>query len=48
MNDYDKALRGDHETAKRLTEAGVLVPCQRLGLDHYIKDSLRKKMEAQP
>lgn len=27
MNDYDKALRGDHEAAKRLTDAGVLLPC---------------------
>ena len=27
MNEIDKALFGDHETAKRLTDAGVLLPC---------------------
>ena len=27
MNEIDKALFGDHEAAKRLTDAGVLVPC---------------------
>lgn len=27
MTDVEKALRGDHEAAKRLTEAGVLLPC---------------------
>lgn len=27
MNDEKRALLGDHEAAKRLTEAGVLVPC---------------------
>lgn len=48
MDDIKLALLGNKEASKRLTEAGVLVPCQRLGLDHYIKDSLRKKMEAQP
>ena len=27
MTDEKRALRGDHEAAKRLTDAGVLVPC---------------------
>ena len=27
MDDVKRALLGDHEAAKRLTEAGVLVPC---------------------
>ena len=27
MNDEQRALLGDHEAAKRLTEAGVLLPC---------------------
>ena len=27
MGDMTRALLGDHEAAKRLTEAGVLVPC---------------------
>ena len=27
MNDVKRALLGDHEAAKRLTDAGVLVPC---------------------
>ena len=27
MNDIKRALLGDHEAAKRLTDAGVLVPC---------------------
>ena len=27
MTDIKRALLGDHEAAKRLTEAGVLVPC---------------------
>lgn len=31
MNEIDKALFGDHETAKRLTDAGVLVPCPGCG-----------------
>ena len=28
MDDVRAALLGDHEAAKRLTDAGVLVPCQ--------------------
>lgn len=27
QNDVKRALLGDHEAAKRLTEAGVMVPC---------------------
>ena len=30
-NDVRAALLGDHEAAKRLTDAGVLVPCHRCG-----------------
>ena len=28
MDDKTRALLGDHEAAKRLTDAGVLLPCQ--------------------
>ena len=28
MTDIDKALRGDHAAAKRLTDAGVRIPCR--------------------
>ena len=28
MDDIKRALLGDHEAAKRLTDAGVMVPCQ--------------------
>ena len=31
LTDEKRALLGDHEAAKRLTEAGVLVPCWRCG-----------------
>ena len=31
MDDVKRALRGDHEAEKRLTEAGVLIPCPRCG-----------------
>lgn len=27
MDDIKRALLGDHEAAKRLTDAGVLIPC---------------------
>ena len=27
MTEIEKALFGDHEAAKRLTDAGVLLPC---------------------
>ena len=27
MTDIDKAMLGDHEASKRLTDAGVLLPC---------------------
>ena len=36
MTDIDKALRGDHAAAKRLTDAGVLVPCGHCGKQAYI------------
>ena len=31
MNEEKRALLGDHEAAKRLTDAGVLVPCPMCG-----------------
>lgn len=31
QNDVKRARLGDHEAAKRLTEAGVLVPCSFYG-----------------
>lgn len=31
MNDVKRALLGDHEAAKRLTDAGVLLPCPLCG-----------------
>lgn len=31
MTDTEKALLGDREAAKRLTDAGVLVPCPKCG-----------------
>lgn len=31
MDDKTRALLGDHEAAKRLTKAGVLVPCPKCG-----------------
>lgn len=33
MDDIKRALLGDHEAAKRLTDAGVLVPCAHCGYD---------------
>lgn len=27
MTDVEKALRGDHEASKRVTEDGILLPC---------------------
>lgn len=33
MDDIKRALLGDHEAAKRLTDAGVLVPCPGCGGD---------------
>ena len=31
MDDIKRALLGDHEAAKRLTEAGALLPCPNCG-----------------
>ena len=31
MDDVRAALLGDHEAAKRLTDAGVMVPCPKCG-----------------
>lgn len=33
MNDITRAMLGDHDAAKRLTEQGVLIPCWRCGGD---------------
>lgn len=38
MNDKTRAMLGDHEGAKRLTEAGVLLPCWRCGGDAEIEE----------
>lgn len=35
MDDIKLALLGDHEAAKRLTEAGVLLPCPFCGGEVY-------------
>ena len=43
MDDVRAALRGDHEAAKRLAEAGVLVPCPFCGNDAVVHE-----VEAQP
>lgn len=36
MDDKMRALLGDHEAAKRLTEAGVLVPCPGCGGENIV------------
>ena len=38
MDDQTKALLGDQEAAKRLTDAGVLLPCWRCGGQAHIED----------
>ena len=38
MTEIEKALFGDHEAAKRLTDAGVLLPCWRCGGQAHIED----------
>ena len=43
MTDILKALLGDHEAAKRLTDVGVLLPCQFCGNDAVVHE-----VEAQP
>ena len=43
MDDYRRALLGDREAAKRLTDAGVLVPCPFCGNDAVVHE-----VEAQP
>lgn len=37
MNDKTRALLGDHEAAKRLTDAGVLLPCAHCGEASYFQ-----------
>lgn len=34
MDDKTRALLGDHEAAKRLTDAGVLLECKRCGSEN--------------
>ena len=36
LDDKTRALLGDHEAAKRLTEAGVLLPCPHCGSNDII------------
>ena len=36
QNDVKRALLGDHEAAKRLTDAGVLVPCPGCGGENIV------------
>lgn len=38
LTDERRALLGDHEAAKRLTDAGVLLPCWRCGGQARIED----------
>ncbi len=38
MDDKTRALLGDREAAKRLTDAGVLLPCWRCGGQAYAED----------
>ena len=42
MTDEQKALLGDHEAAKRLTEQGVLVPCPGCGWTGPMRDAPTK------
>ena len=36
MDEIKRALLGDHEAAKRLTDAGVLLPCPGCGGDNIV------------
>lgn len=52
MDDVTRALQGDHEAAKRLTEQGVLLPCPWCGgeviYDVIMDRILSPRKEAQP
>ena len=43
LTDEKRALLGDHEAAKRLTDAGVLVPCSWCGETPKVHSFQRKK-----
>ena len=50
MTDEQRALLGDHEASKRLTEAGVLVPCPmcrgqaRVRKERYYQPNVRRNV----
>lgn len=43
LTDERRALLGDHEAAKRLTDAGVLLPCPWCGETSKVRSFHRKK-----
>ena len=43
--DIRAAMLGDHEAAKRLTDAGVLVPCAHCGNDNDYRIEKKKKKD---
>ena len=44
MTDLKRALLGDHEAAKRLTEQGVLLPCPGCGESHEIAVCIQERI----
>ena len=50
MDDYRRALLGDREAARRLTDEGMLLPCHRCGgraeLEEQIEDPPRRGVKA--
>ena len=46
MTDVQRALQGDHEAAKRLTDAGVLVPCPKCGKSAQFEVTMRSERGA--
>lgn len=50
MDDYRRALLGDREVAKRLTDAGKLLPCHRCGgraeFEEQVEAPLRRGVKA--
>ena len=46
MDDIKRALLGDHEAAKRLTDAGVLVPCPKCGKSAQFEVTMRSERGA--
>lgn len=43
MDDTKRALLGDHEASKRLTDAGVLVPCPFCGGETFVSGQGNRK-----